>query len=413
MKFNHLGSQLGKHLGRNLLVASLSAAIGLGATSCSRDYVAAYVYAPSSGGSNNVGSISAYAVDYQTGILNQVSGSPFGTQFGNATTVIAAPDGKHLYLVGGSQNAQIEVFGIGTDGKLYGAQTVNLTGTYPTGAAMDSTGAYLYVTYTYQTAFGPNNPGPGGVTVFTLDTNSGDANYGQVTATANVNVGVNPIGVAVTVPVSSYNNAVFAYVVQAPTSTAGQIVEFTQNTTTGMLTATGNTIAAAVTPSGIIVEPTGRYLYVSDKTSNQIYGYQLINTAGQLQALPSSPYSTGLYPVAMTIDPRGKYLYTANYNSNTVSGFTINHADGSLGGIASTGSFTTATGPTCVTVDPSVGIYLYTSNRLDGSISGAQLTTEDGSLKAVANTPFSTQSLPSCVTSVANGSHALSLIFPN
>ena len=418
MKFNKLGRNA---MGRNLMIAGLSAALGFGTFACSRDYVAAYVYAPSAAN----GTIAAFAVDYQSGILNQVAGSPFQTTLTNPATAIASPDGKHLYAIGGSQNAQIEVFGIGSDGKLYGAQTVNLTGTYATGAAMDSTGRYLYVTYTYQLQYGPNNTGPGGVTVFTLDTNSGDANYGQVTATANVNItapagynaAIAPQGIAITVPVANYSNTVFGYVVAQAVNTAtsqntGLLFSFTQ-TSTGTLTASGTTQIAGVTPSAVISEPTGRYVYVSDKTSNQIIGYQILSNAGQLQALSQSPFSTGLYPVGMTIDPRGKYVYAVNYNSNSISGFEINQATGNLGGIVGASNFTTATGPTCVTVDPSVGIYLYTSNYIDGSISGGQLTTEDGSLKAVANTPFPTSSLPSCVTSVANGSHALSLVYPN
>ena len=133
---------------------------------------------------------------------------------------------------------------------------------------------------------------------------------------------------------------------------------------------------------------------------------------GALTPLVSSPYTTGLYPVAITIEPRGKYVYTANYNSNTVSAFAINTATGSLSGAGLVGNFTTSTGPTCVTVDPAIGIYLYTSNYLDASISAAQLSPNTGNLTAVANTPFPSGSLPSCVVSVSNGSHASSIVNP-
>ena len=131
-----------------------------------------------------------------------------------------------------------------------------------------------------------------------------------------------------------------------------------------------------------------------------------------MAALVSSPYATGLYPVAITIDPRGKYIYTANYNSNSVSSYSLNSSDGSLGGTAAVGNFSTATGPTCVTVEPALGIYLYTSNYLDNSVSGAQLSPNTGQLEGIANTPFPVGSLPSCVTAVANGSHSSSLVNP-
>ena len=114
------------------LAAGTSLAIGLGATACSRDYTAAYVYSAS----NSTGTISAFAVDYESGILTQIAGSPFATQFTNPKTLVATPDSKYVYLIGGSQNAEVEEFAVGTDGKLYAQNTYNITGTYPTAAAV-------------------------------------------------------------------------------------------------------------------------------------------------------------------------------------------------------------------------------------------------------------------------------------
>lgn len=410
MKFNKLG--------RSAFTAGLSLAMGLGLTACSRDYVAAFIYAPSA----QTGAVSGYAVDYQSGILTQVSGSPFLSQVVTGTTVIASPDGKYIFEIGGSQNSVVEPFGVGTDGKLYAEKTVTLaTGdTYPTGAAVDTAGKFLYVTYQYQNGFGLTHNGPGGVNVFPIgsDGNLGTpldiqiptCPSGMSVTNTTTDCGINPVALSVTVPITSYSNQVFVHVVVQDASFPA-VLTFVQNTSTGGLTFKSR-VKAGVTPSFVVDEPTGRYTYVSDKTSNQIVGFQTNDSNGTLLPLPSSPYTTGLYPVSMTIDPRGKFLYSVNYNSNTVSGYTINHADGSLGGVA-TSTFTSATGPTCAVVDPSVGIYLYTSNYLDNSISGARLTTEDGSLKAVANTPFPTSVQPNCVAAVANGSHSSSIVNPN
>ena len=395
------------------LATTVSAGLALGLSACSRDYVAAYVYATSSNGSNTTGAtISAYAVDYQTGILNQISGSPFSTTLQDPIASIASPSGKMLYTIGGYQDDKVESQSIGTDGKLYGGKTPNITGTYPTGGAIDSTSSYFYVTYQFQpnVSTNPSNPGPGGLTYFPINSD------GSLGTPVDVPLGLDPVGVAVTVPVSSSNNAVFVYVVEQLAG-SGAIVEF-QRGANGALTPiidpTTNkaaTIAAGVNPSAIISDPTGRFVYVTDKTSNQVIGYHLLPN-GTLQSMTTSPFTTGLRPVAMTIDPRGKYLYTSNYNSNNVSGFAISAADGSLGGVVGTTAFGTATGPSCVTIDPAVGIYLYTSNYIDNSISGAQLTPENGTLKPIANTPFPTSTFPNCVTSVANGSHADSIVYP-
>jgi 6-phosphogluconolactonase (cycloisomerase 2 family) len=397
---------------RTALAGATSLAIGLGTTACSRDYTAAYVY--SSSATN--GTVSGFAVDYQTGVLTPLSGSPFGSQLSNPTTLVPTPNGKYFYLIGGTQNAEVQEFAIGTDGKLYGQTTYNITGTYPTAAAIDSTGSYLYVTYTYQIGYGPANPGPGGVTIFKINADN------SLGTPANVNVGNHPVGIAVSAPTVGAANT-FVYVVDQENSPKASVIGFKQNTSTGALTllsgsnCTGTPTVctgylSGVTPSAIAIDPTARYLYVTDRSSNQILGYQISATAGNLTPLVSSPYSTGLYPVAITIDPRGKYVYTANYNSNSVTSLSLNSADGSLGGSAAGGNFSTSTGPTCVTIEPALGIYLYTSNYLDSSVSGAQLSPNTGALAAIDNTPFPVGSLPSCVIAVANGSHSSSLVNP-
>jgi 6-phosphogluconolactonase (cycloisomerase 2 family) len=419
---------------RSGLAAATSLAVALGFTACSRDYTVAYVYAISA----SSGAISGYGIDYQSGVLTQLQGSPFATQFTNPVSIISSPSGNAVYAISGNQQAAVEFFQVGTDGKLYGNKTYNITGTYPTAAKIDAAGAFLYVTYKYQTQYSPASPGPGGVTIFPINAD------GSLGTALNTNVGNNPVAVTVSAPICTstpiiagntgaactggQKENVFVYVVDQEASPNAAIIGFAQNTTTGALSllpgsacsTTAPTVCtgyhAGVTPSAIVSEPTGRYVYVTDKTSNEIFGYQIASSttsnAGALSALVSSPFTTGLYPVALTVDPRGKYLYTANYNGSSVSSFSINQADGSLGGTASVGNFTTSTGPTCVTVDPSLGQYLYTSNSLDNSISGGQLASETGQLTGIADSPFPTGSLPSCITSVPNGPRANQLYNP-
>jgi 6-phosphogluconolactonase len=420
MKFNTIT--------RSAMAAGMSLAIGLGVVACSRDYTAAYVYAVSNAG----GSVSAFGVDYQSGILTQISGSPFTTNLSNPVTLVAAPNGKTLYVIGGTQTAEVESMSIGSDGKLYGTKTPNITGTYATSAAIDTTGTYLYVAYTYQSPlFGPVTPGPGGVTIYPINSD------GSLGTPSNLNVGFNPVAIAVSPPTCTTTPApgntnkacstggtpnVFVYVVDAdPTLPTPTILGFLQNTGTGGLTPLSGTtcqpspgtcqgISVGVAPSAIAIDPTSKYLYVTDKIQNEVYGYQIASqNSGNLLALKSSPFATGGYPVSITIEPRGKYVYVANNNSGTVSSYTLNLADGSLGGTA-IGGFSTATGPTCVTVEPALGVYLYTSNYLDGSISGGQLSPNTGQLSGLANSPYPTSTQPACLTSVANGPHSSQLV---
>ena len=418
------------NLVRAALATGTSLAIAFGTASCSRDYTSAYVYVTTNAAGATGGSVSAYAVDYQSGVLTQLAGSPFTAGIGrNPVTEVASPNGKNLYVVS-KDDSTITEFGIGTDGKLYGQHTYNSIGTLPVAAAIDSTGKFLYVASTFQSGYSPTSGGPGDITIFPI------AADGSLGAATSVNVGVNPVGIAVSKPgtIGATAGSVYVYVVDQEGGLTGAatpyVVGFSQNTSTGALTllpgSTCSTTAptvctgyrAGVLPSAIAIDPTTSYVYVTDKSTNQILGYRITNSSsgatlnGTLTALPTSPFGTGLYPAGITIDPRGKYLLTANYNANSVSSFSINLSDGSLGGTASAGSAQVATGPTCVTIEPALGIYVYTSNSIDNSVSALQISPNTGALSGVPNTPYPSGSLPSCVVSVANGDHANSIVNP-
>lgn len=430
MKFNTIN--------RIAMAAALSLALGFGTTACTYDYTADYLYAVS----NSTGQVSAYTVDYQSGVLTQINGSPFPTNLTNPVTVVAAPNGKTIYVIGGSQNANVEVMSIGSDGKLYGLATPSLYGnaTYPTAAAIDSTGTHLYVTYTYQGGFSPVSPGPGGISIFPIHA---DGTLGTPT---NTNVGNDPVAIATSVPTctatpalpgsvtgltspnciivgsagtanNGYTNT-FLYVADAEIASGkATILGFVENPKDGSLVPipgvnSNGGFNAGNSPSSLIVDLTGKYVYMTDKQQNEIFGYQIANaTSGALTGLVSSPYATGQYPVSITIEPRDQYVYVANYNSATVSSYSLNLANGSLG--ASAGSnFSTTTAPTCVTVESELGIYLYTSDYLNASVSGGQLSPNTGQLSAVANSFFPSVSQPICLVTVPNGAHALQSVQP-
>jgi len=438
-----------KSIGRAALATGMSLGIGLGATACSRDYTVAYVYATSA----QTGTISAFAVDYQSGALTQITGSPFQGTGTTPVAIVPSPNGKYIYVVNNFTSA-IGVYAVGTDGKLYGQATTSLSpvvngtvipgGSLPTAATIDSTGSFLYVTFTLQPGYTTASPGKGGVTIFPINQTNGLLGTPvQNNGLYYVPVGNNPVSIAVSEPIcyttapaqqvtlnASCNSgtghyAVYAYVLDQEPAPNAAILGFSQNMTTGSLallsgascTTTANVLctgyAAGVRPSSVVVEPTTRYVYAADEASNQIYGYQIANnTTGNLTGLRSSPSISGLYPVNLTVDPRGKFLLSANQNSNTVGSYAINSADGSLGGVAGAGAATVATAPTCVAIEPALGIYVYTSNSLDGSISGLQMNPSTGALTTIPNSPFPTTTLPSCVTAVANGSHASSVVNP-
>ena len=66
-------------------------------------------------------------------------------------------------------DSTVQEFAVGTDGKLTSKNTYPITGTFPTSASIDPAGQFLYVTYTYQTGYSATNPGPGGVSIFKIN----------------------------------------------------------------------------------------------------------------------------------------------------------------------------------------------------------------------------------------------------
>jgi 6-phosphogluconolactonase len=409
-------------LGRGTLASVLSLAL-VSVTACSRDYVLAYVYVttakPASGAPN--GFISAYAVDFQIGSLTPLSDSPI--QAGrNPVTLVASPNGLNLYVIN-HDDSSVGEYSIGTDGKIFLQNTYNVTGSQATAVAMDAAGAFLYVTFTFQLGpngqqlYSPASPGPGGVTIFPISPKDG-----SLGTPSTVNVGNNPVGIVVSRPKSG---TTFAYVVDQETATfpKATVLGFQQNATTGALTptpgtvittdSTGKTVAtgygAGVVPSAIAEDPSSRFVYITDEATNVLYG-NLVASNGSLVPMTNGPFATGIFPVGVTIDPRGKFLYVANFTSSTVGAYAIDQATGTPVGSTGSASTATDTSPTCVTVEPALGIYLYTSNNLASDVSALQLDPHNGGLSQVQNTPFPSGGLPTCAVSVANGSHPTQII---
>jgi 6-phosphogluconolactonase len=417
-------------IGRAGLASVLSLAM-IGVTACSRDYVLAYLYVttakPLASGSNN-GGISAFAIDYESGALTALADSPVPAG-DNPVSLAASPNNLYLYVIN-QNDSNVMVFSIGTDGKLYNQQTVNVSGSTPTALAVDAAGAFLYVTFKYQIGangqqlYSPASPGPGGISIFPISSSNG-----QLGTPSTVLVGNNPSGIVVSKPQLNTAAASFVYVIdqetQANGSPIGVALGFSENLSTGALTPVpgtvittptgGKTVAtgygAGIVPSAIAEDPSARFVYITDQSGNQLYGY-LPGTSGELVPMSNSPFSTGLLPVGVTVDPRGKYLYVANASSSTVSAYAINESTGTPSGSVGSAATATDTNPTCVTIDPALGVYLYTSNNLASDVSAFKLNANTGGLTQVQNTPFPSSGLPTCAVSVANGSHPTQIINP-
>ena len=91
---------------------------------------------------------------------------------------------------------------------------------------------------------------------------------------------------------------------------AGTIHAFSVNPSTGALSEVpGSPFSAGLGPAQIIVDPTNRFLYVTNQNSNDITAFSIVAGSGALTLLPGSPFFIGAEPVTMGVDPTGRFLY--------------------------------------------------------------------------------------------------------
>ena len=107
---------------------------------------------------------------------------------------------------------------------------------------------------------------------------------------------------------------------------------FAFDTRTGRLTAAGSTKVAAAgvagKPADLHITPDGRFLYVSERTSNTLVGWRIDAETGALTPIGRTP--TEAMPRGFAIDPRGRYLLSVGQDSNAMTSFAIDPTSGAL-----------------------------------------------------------------------------------
>ena len=314
-----------------------------------------YVYTANSG----TGDVSAFLVAAD-GTLGTAVSTPTGVLGSSPQGIAVDPSGNFLLVTdaasgtGGTGNGVIVVFEIDqTLGTLtqvtnspFAAALVSgtpVSGTNPTGVAVDPSDQFVYVTNDFNPTYGLS-----------------DYSFDSTDVLPNVNAGnLTPL-------------------------TAPELV-------------TGNG------PVWVTVDPLDRFVYVSNNLDGTISGWT-IGTGGALAAIPGSPFATGLaagtQTGAMAIDPSGQFLYVAdNFNNvsatfdTTLVAFTIDQSTGPTAGALTlmTGGHSTTTvdsGPFPVNIDSS-GHFLYVGNTIGNTISMFTVDTGTGFLTPVPGSPLS------------------------
>jgi len=101
--------------------------------------------------------------------------------------------------------------------------------------------------------------------------------------------------------------------------------------------------------TSVAVSPSGTYLFVAETVLNGVR-VLTIGSGGSLNEVSGSPYTTALGPSSVLVDSTGSYVYVANKTAGTISAFTLASATGALTQI--TGSpFDTGTSPLSLAED--------------------------------------------------------------
>lgn len=295
------------------------------------------------------GNITSYTVKAD-GTLTAVSGSqPLGI---NPSDMAMDPAGHFLFVA--NQGVQSDASGTIS---VFSVQDTTLTEMFqtPTGTALAAAGPvavavtpdakFLYVANQFDAT----------VTEYKVDQNSGaltpvGAPYAVRTAPSALAIVLfpdtkNPTGEFLYVAnTGSSNVSAFAICDQATASCNSSNVNNPDGTLTEVPASgslPGSPFPAGTDPISIAADPTGTFLYVVDKMSNQVSQYTISPGTGFLTALSSPAISTGLTPVWLavragtsTVTATGgtrNFVYVANIGSASISAYAFDSITGLLG----------------------------------------------------------------------------------
>lgn len=140
-----------------------------------------------------------------------------------------------------------------------------------------------------------------------------------------------------------------------------------------------------VSPYGIALAPSQKYLYVANASSNNISTFNIAPDGSLSQ--PNSPVPGGSGPNTAMIDPSGGYLLVTNSFSNDISVFSIDSSSGALSEVPGS-PFYANYNPGQIVFAPGPTNYVYVSNSTIGMVTAFSFDTSSGTLTPVSGSPF-------------------------
>ena len=124
----------------------------------------------------------------------------------------------------------------------------------------------------------------------------------------------------------------FAYVAN---DISDQLFTYAIDATTGELTRVGKPVPTGLTPHGIAIHPSGRFAYVANFSSGDVSVYAVEATTG-VPIPVGPPVVAGANPVSVSIDPNGRIAYVTNFHVADESAFAIDPGTGNLTALGTT-----------------------------------------------------------------------------
>lgn len=325
------------------------------------------------------GTVSGFSVDAGTGALTALSGSPFPSDGERLFSL--AVDRLSRFLYAASDNSgNLLAFTISPSsgaltpvaGSPYGV------GAYPQSVTIDPTGRFAYVA----------NANSNNVSAFTIDASSG-----ALTAIAGspFGAGQNPDSVAVD------PSGRFAYV---GSSLFPAIASFSINASTGMLTITGSpNIAPAVgcDYSSTVVDPMDRFVFMMSPC-NGVYAFTLDATTGTLTLVSGSPFAFNGGAIFeyrwLAEEPTGRFLYVTDRYNDTIVALAIDPSTGAVSQISGS-PFAGPVNAYSFAIDPS-GQFAYVTDE-NNSVFAFVIDPSTGALSPMTGSPFATGFEPAVV----------------
>jgi 6-phosphogluconolactonase (cycloisomerase 2 family) len=170
---------------------------------------------------------------------------------------------------------------------------------------------------------------------------------------------------------------------------AGKIDALKANAMTGTLTA----IPQSPFPSGanlyLAIDPTDQFLFssVADPPGG-VAAFTIDSLTGALMQVAGSPFradpNSTVQPGQIVVDASGKFVYVTLVQSSQVAGFSITMPGGALTPVPGS-PFPAGNGPLTLTA---ANEFLYVSNLMDETLSGYTIDFVTGMLTPLANSPF-------------------------